>query len=138
MFNMVFGVSSNPASFKVKQVAQRVTKIMIDPMTASLKKLLDLADISYDNVIKNQAERSFLETKTILDDAQFIEGMNDLRNRILYNKSILVQTIDTSPIPMNEKQVLRDNIQLLQNVTIADFMIRLSQKSAGSPWRPSR
>lgn len=138
MFNIVFGVSSNPTSFKVKQVAQRVTKVMIDPMTSSIKKLLDLANMSYDDVIKNQAEQSFLKTKTILDDAQFIEGMNDVRNRILYNKSTLSDTISISLMEPRDKQTLYDNLQLLQNVTIIDFMIRLSQRSAGSPWRPSK
>lgn len=138
MFNIIFGISDSPSSFKIKTAAQRVTKVLIDPGTASIRKLLDLADKSYQSIIKNQAERTFLPTKTILDDAQFIEGMNDVRQRVIYNRTVLQQLIDSSPMSEEDRSTLQINIQMLQNMTLADFLIRLSTESAGSPWRPSK
>jgi hypothetical protein len=138
MFNLVFGISDSPAAFKFKETARYVTKVVVDPAVNSIRKLLDLAKTSYANVVKSTAERSFLSTKTILDDAQFIEGMNEVHDRVLYNKSFILDTIDTSPLSPDDKQTLRDNIGMLSNTTLIDFLIRMSQMSDSSPWRPSK
>jgi hypothetical protein len=65
-----------------------------------------------------------LKTKSILDDATFIEGMNEVRWKISKNSDMILEIIGRSNMTDTDKETLRDNIDSIkrQEVSLADII----------------
>jgi len=123
MFEMVFGINDKMNQF-VKKNAQSITKVYTNPRDVRIRRILDVAYNQAENAVKKKAEEQFTMTKDILDDAMFIEGMNEVRLRVASNSKVLMGIIDKSSIPDAEKDILKENIETIEreDISLADII----------------
>jgi hypothetical protein len=123
MFEMVFGINDKMNQF-VKRNAQLITKVYTNPRDVRIRRIMDVVYNQAENIVKKKAEEQFTLTKDVLDDAMFIEGMNEVRLRVSSNSKVLAGIIDKSSMPDAEKDILKENIEMIerQDVSLADII----------------
>jgi len=133
MFELAFGLDDDPKQYQVKESLRYITKVTTDPKIKHIRRLVDLARDSHKNLLKKSAEKQFLATADILDDAQFIDGMNDVKQRIMINKSTIVDIIGRSQLTEQIKTIMIENIDAMQSKSLIDYLIYF-MNDPNSPW----
>ena len=123
MFEILFGMNERMSQI-VKRNVQIITKVYTNPRDVRIRRIIETVSKQSENRVKMVAEDQFSLTKTILDDAMFIEGMNEVRWKVAQNSDMINEIVDKSNMNKDDKDILKENIDSIkrQNVSLADII----------------